>query len=162
MLGACSTTPQEPIHTVAHIDLQRYMGPWYVIASIPTSFEKNAYSAIESYSLNPDGTIAGTFTYRKGAFDGPLKEMKPHGFVLDSSNANWGMRVFGPIKAEYRISYINQDYSEVIVGRTKRDHVWIMARTPTISKAAYQHLVSEVGKLGYDTAKLEVVPQKGA
>lgn len=158
--GSAARAADEVIPTVPKLDLARYMGPWFVIASIPTSFEKSGYAQVESYRQNSDGTIAATFTLRKGSFDGPFKTMHPRGFVLDSSKANWGMRVIWPIKSEYRISYINAGYTEVIVGRSKRDHVWIMARTPTLPDADYQKLVKRVGDLGYDTALLWKVPQR--
>jgi len=136
------------------------MGSWYVLASIPTFLEKNAYGAVESYALNPDGTVAVDFSFHKGAFDGPLKTMHPKGFVLDSSNAVWGMRFIWPIKAEYRICYLESDYSAVIIGRTARDYVWIMARTPEVSAAEYAALVKRVAAMGYDVAKLRKVPQQ--
>jgi apolipoprotein D and lipocalin family protein len=148
------------IPTVPNLDLPRYMGPWFVIASIPTIFEKDGYAQVETYRLNPDGSIGATFTLRKHSFDGPFKTMHPRGFVEDPSNAHWGMRLVWPIKSEYRISYINSDYTQVIVGRSKRDHVWIMARTPTLPDAVYQKLVERVGSLGYDTTKLWKVPQR--
>jgi len=140
--------------------LERFMGSWYVLASIPTFLEKNAYGAVESYALNPDGTVAVDFSFHKGAFDGPLKTMHPKGFVLDSSNAVWGMRFIWPIKAEYRICYLESDYSAVIIGRTARDYVWIMARTPEVSAAEYAALVKRVAAMGYDVAKLRKVPQQ--
>ena len=56
----CTTGP--PIHTVDSVDLERFMGDWYVIANIPTFIEKNAYNAVESYRLAEDGTIETTFT----------------------------------------------------------------------------------------------------
>ena len=37
----------KPIHTVEKVDLERFMGDWYVIASIPTFIEKEAFNAIE-------------------------------------------------------------------------------------------------------------------
>ncbi len=159
LLG-CATTKHPPLPTVAHVDLERFMGPWYVLASIPTFLEKNAYDAVESYKLNDDGTVAVEFTFRKGGFDGPRKTMRPTGFVLDSSNAVWGMRFVWPIKAEYRICYLESDYSAVIIGRTARDYVWIMARTPKVSAAEYDSLVKRVVAMGYDTGKLRKVPQQ--
>ena len=146
--------------TVDHVDLERFMGAWYVIANIPTFLEKDAYNAVESYSLNDDGTIATDFTFRKGGFDGKLKEYDPKGFVLDKeSNALWGMRFVWPIKADYRIVYLNDDYTQTIIGRQARDYVWVMARTPTISDADYDKLVTLVESLGYDISKLKRVPQ---
>ncbi len=136
------------------------MGPWYVIANIPTFLEKEAYNAVETYRLNDDGTIATTFTFRKGGFDGKEKEYNPKAFVLDTeTNARWGMRFVWPIKADYRIVYLDQEYAQTIIGRQDRDYVWIMARTPTISDADYDRLIVRVSELGYDTAKVQRVPQ---
>ena len=147
--------------TVDHVDIDRFMGPWYVIANIPTFLEKGAHNAVERYSLNSDGTIATNFTFRKDGFDGKAKEYKPKGFILDAeTNARWGMRFVWPIKADYRIVYLDDDYTQTIIGRQNRDFVWIMARTPTISADDYDKLVAFVASLGYDMSKLERVPQR--
>ncbi len=160
LLASCASVPKTPIPTVSQIDLPRFMGDWYVIASIPTFLEKEAYGAVESYKLNADGTIATTFTFHKGSLDGPVKTMKPRGFVRDSTNAVWGMQFVWPVKAEYLIAYVSQGYTETIIARTARDYVWIMARTPTLPASEYQRLVDKVAALGYDTSKLRVVPQR--
>jgi apolipoprotein D and lipocalin family protein len=152
--------PQNPVPTVSHVDLPRFMGDWYVIASIPTFLEKNAYNAVESYHLDADGTIATTFSFHKGSFDGPQKTMKPRGWVRDESNAVWGMQFIWPIKAEYLIAYLNDEYTATIIARNARDYVWIMARTPELAPNEYQALVGEVGKMGYDPSKLQRVPQR--
>lgn len=158
--GGCATMKQPPIPTVDHVDIDKFLGSWYIIASIPTFFEKNAYNAVESYEQNSDGTIKTTFTFHKGSFDGPLKTMRPTGFIRDSSNAVWGMRIFWPIRSEYLIAHLNGDYSEAIIARNARDHVWIMARKPQISEADYSRLVQHAGALGYDIAKIQRVPQR--
>ena len=146
--------------TVEHVDIERFMGPWYVIANIPTFLEKGAHNAVETYSLNDDGTIATNFTYRKDGFNGKLKEYNPKAFVLDDpSNARWGMRFVWPIKADYRIVYLDEVYITTVIGRQSRDFVWIMARTPMISNLDYERLVSFVESIGYDTSKLVRVPQ---
>ena len=146
--------------TVDDVDLERFMGPLYVIANIPTFLEKDAYNAVETYSLNDDGTIATRFTFRKGGFDGDEKEYNPKGFVLDTeSNALWGMRFVWPIKADYRIVYLDNDYTQTVIGRQERDFVWIMARTPTISDQDYDRLIEFVESLGYDISKIQRVPQ---
>jgi apolipoprotein D and lipocalin family protein len=159
-LGALTAMSKEPVSTVSHVDLPRFMGTWYVIASIPTIFEKHAFNATESYALNPDGTIAVTFQFHKGSFDGPLKTMKPRGFVRDASAAYWGMQFFWPFKSEYRIAYLDDAYTRTIIARTARDYVWIMARQPQVSPAEYERLVKSVADLGYDTSKLILVPQR--
>ena len=150
-----------PMPTVPHVDLQRFMGDWYVIANIPTFIEKGAHNAVESYRLDADGSIATTFTFRAGAFDGPPKRYTPRGFVLDrQTNALWGMQFVWPIKADYRITYLAEDYSLTVISREQRDYVWIMARTPQISDANYRRMVELIGAQGYDTARIERVPQR--
>jgi apolipoprotein D and lipocalin family protein len=159
MLSACASAPTIP--TAKNVDLPRFMGDWYVIANIPTFPERDAYNAIESYKLDPDGSIATTFTFRKGAFDGPEKVMRPRGFVTDEkSNAVWGMQFVWPIKAEYLISHVDAGYTETIIARSSRDYVWIMARKPVLSEADYARLVQMVADLGYDMSKLQKVPQR--
>ena len=162
VVAATGCRSQPPIHTVDHVDLERFMGDWYVIAAIPSFIETEAYNAVESYRLDADGTVATTFRFNKGGFDGPLKTYAPRGFVKDASNAVWGMRFIWPIKAEYRIIYLSEDYTQTVIGRTKRDYVWIMARTPTIPEPDYQHLVSFMESQGYDPGKLRRVPQQPA
>ena len=159
ILSGCQT--MKPIHTVDYVDLKRFMGDWYVIASIPTFIETDAYNAIESYRLDKDGTVATTFRFNKGSLDGPLKEYHPRGFIRDTqTNAVWGMQFIWPFKAEYRIVYLNEDYSVTVIGRTKRDYVWIMAREPAIPTVEYAFILNYLKEQGYDITKLHKVPHK--
>jgi len=156
--GGCAT--HAPIRTAPKVDLNRFMGDWYVIGGVLTPFEKNAYNPVESYSLNEDGTIATTFRFNKGSFDGPEKEYHPKGFIRDSSsNAIWGMQFIWPIKADYRIVYLDPDYSQTIVGRNRRDFAWIMARSPTIPEDSYQEMVEILVAEGYPREKIRKAPQ---
>ncbi len=160
-LSCCRATPSLGIPTVEFVDLDRFMGDWYVIANIPTFLEKGAHNAVESYERNKDGTIATTFTFRAGSFDGPLKRFRPKGFVRDTrTNAVWGMQFVWPIKADYRIVYLNEDYTQTVIGRQKRDYVWIMARTPSIPEPDFERIVHLLSGLGYDVSRIEKVPQR--
>jgi apolipoprotein D and lipocalin family protein len=150
-----------PLKTVEKVDIARFMGPWYVIACIPTFIETEAYNGVESYRLEPDGSIDTVFTFNKGGFDGPLKRYNPRGFIVDRvNNSTWGMQFVWPIKAEYLITYLKDDYSQTVIGRNKRDYVWIMARTPQIPETDYQRIVQELAAQGYDLTKLRLVPQR--
>ena len=155
----CGSAPTIP--TVETLDLKRFMGDWYVIANIPTVFEKNAFNAIESYRLDSDGSIETTFRFNKGGFDGPEKIYHSRAFVVDKdSNAHWGMQFVWPFKAEYRVVFLSEDYSRTIIGRSKRDYVWIMAREPSIPDADYAKLLDLLKSYGYDTRLVQKVPQQ--
>jgi len=150
-----------PIQTVQSVDLDRFMGSWYVIASIPTFIEKDVYNGIESYRLAEDGTVETTFTFNKGGFDGPEKIYRPRGFIRDTeSNAVWGMQFVWPFKAEYRIIYLDKNYTQTVIGRTKRDYVWIMAREPSIPQADYGRILQFIEEQGYDLSKVQKIPQQ--
>ena len=158
-LAACTSVPETPMKTVENVDLQRFMGDWYVIANIPTFLERGAHNAVESYELLPDRKVATRFRFRDGAFDGPIKVYNPTGFIRDESNAVWGMQFIWPIKADYRIAHLDDEYTETIIARNQRDYVWIMARTPAISDEAYARMVELIDDIGYDVTRLRKVPQ---
>ena len=157
VIGCSATLP--PLKTVDKVDISRFMGPWYVIACIPTFIETEAYNGLETYRLDPDGTIDTVFTFNNGGFDGPLKSYNPRGFIVDTvNNSTWGMQFIWPFKSEFLITHLNEDYSQTVIGRTKRDYVWIMARTPQIPEADYLRLVKELEGQEYDIGKLRKVP----
>lgn len=161
LLGLVGCASHPPMDTVDYVDLPRFMGDWYVIANIPTFVEKGAHNALEQYQLDDDGTVATTFTFRKDAFDGPLKRYTPRGFIRDTeSNALWGMQFIWPFKGDFRIVYLDEDYQNTIIARQARDYVWIMSRSPQIDDATYQKLSQFVASIGYDVSKLQKVPQQ--
>ena len=160
LLSGCAHQPPT-ITAMDRVDLPRFMGDWYVIAHIPSRFERRAHNAIESYTLAPDGRVLTTFQYRNDGFDTALKTMRPVGTVRPGSgDAVWDMQFIWPIRAEYVISYVDADYRQTIIGRSKRDYAWVMARTPTISEAEYAHLQQKLRDLGYSLEGLRRVPQR--
>jgi len=160
-MTACQSKSFAPLRTESNVDLQRFMGDWYVIAAIPTFLETESYNAIERYELLPDNRIQTTFTFNKGDFDGPLKTYHPMGFVREGTgNAVWGMQFIWPIRAEYRIVFVDDDYTQTIIGRSKRDYVWIMARTPEIPESDYQRLLAMIEAEGYDLSQIRKIPHR--
>jgi apolipoprotein D and lipocalin family protein len=161
LVAGCASAPEmKPVTLVPKVDLPRFMGDWYVIANIPTFLEKGAHNAKDSYTLAPDGTIPTTFSFNADGFDGPRKSYDSKGFVMDGgANAVWGQQYIWPIKADYRISYLSADYTQTVITREKRDYVWIMSRTPTMPEADLAKLIAFVGTQGYDTSKIQRVPQ---
>ncbi|MEM1232351.1 MAG: lipocalin family protein [Pseudomonadota bacterium] len=158
LTGCVGRTASLP--TVAAVDLDRFMGDWYVIAHIPTILERNAFNAIERYEHNGD-RINTTFSFRNKGFDGDEKTYRPNAVIRDpATNAEWGMQFIWPFRSDFRIVYLDESYGVTVIGRNKRDYVWIMARQPQLPEAIYDALVREVAAMGYETGKLRRVPQK--
>jgi apolipoprotein D and lipocalin family protein len=150
-----------PIDRASDVDLDRFMGTWYVIAHIPTFIDRGGHNQVEHYALNPDGSIATTFSFNAGGFDGERKVYTPTGFVREGTgNAVWGMQFIWPIKAEYVIAALDEDYQVTIIARSKRDLVWLLARRPAMDAVDYQHWLSQIADLGYDIDTVVQVPQR--
>jgi len=162
MCTAAGTDRLPPIRPVPQVDLPRFMGTWYMIAAIPTVFEHDAWNAVQTYTLRPDGNIRTTLRFNKNAADGPLKRIHATALVRPGSDgAVWGVQIFWPLRSQYIVAWLKPDYSEMIVARDARDYAWVFARTPTVPAADWAMLRTRVAALGYDMAKLRKVPQAG-
>lgn len=147
------------IRTANKVELDLFMGDWYVVANIPTFIEKGAYNAVESYVRTSENVIDTTFSFNKGSFTGEKKQYNPTGFVTDDpSNAEWKMQFLWPFKSEYIIVYVDPDYQYTIIGRKKRDYLWIMARNPTIFPEQLQKLIDIAVAEGYDRSAIMTIP----
>jgi apolipoprotein D and lipocalin family protein len=160
-LSGCQHQRLAPVSLAGPVDIPRFMGDWYVIAHIPLLPERQAWNGIERYDLNSDGSIATTFSFRRGSADGKQKRYTPTAWVTDDpSNAVWKMQFLWPFKADFRIIWLDDDYQTTIIGRQKRDYVWIMARQPTIEDNIYQDMLQFLQQQGYDLSGLRKVPQQ--
>ena len=145
------------METVKQVDIPRFMGRWYVQASIPTLFERHARAPIEDYRLLDDGRILTTFSYHDRKPDGPLKSSQSIGFVDDPvTNARWKMQIIWPFRADYRIVYLDEAYQHAIIGRMKRDYLWIMSRSTVISETDLEGLMTFAGGLGYNKSLIRI------
>ncbi|TFG86075.1 MAG: hypothetical protein E4H19_06850 [Chromatiales bacterium] len=170
ILSACSTSGLPPLRgTDQAVALERFMGPWHVIASIPIDIpflpmfsEKGAHNGIESYSLTDDGTIETTYTFRQDGFDGPERVFRPRARSANPPlNSEWKMKFAWYLPAsDYLILRVDPDYQRTVIGVPDRKFVWIMSRTPTMPAAEYEEMVAWLKTIGYDTARLEQVPQR--
>ncbi len=161
LVGCASTS--KPLKTVAHVDLPRYMGDWRVIAIIPYFAEKGCVDSVESYALRKDGKIDNWFTYRKDSFDAPQKKFTALAWVHNTkTNAEWRVRFFGLITADYLVIDLDENYGWTVVGHPSRNYGWIMARARTLPDATYRDILKRLEAQGYDPARFVKVPQISA
>ena len=166
ILNGCATNNVLPLQAMDRkVDLERFMGDWYVIGFIPVTIpffsEEGAHNGLESYRLTDQGLIETTYTFRKGGFDGPQKRFTPRGWVHNKeTNAEWRMQFLWPFKAAYLIVYLDEDYQKTIIGVPDRDYVWIMSRDPDLSEAEYREMLGYVAGFAYDVERVQRVPQR--
>jgi len=152
---------KQPLRPVSHVDLQRYMGDWYVIANIPYFAEKNCVDSIESYALRTDGDIDNWFTCRKKSFDAPMKRISNALAVVDDkqSNAIWHVKFFKIISVRYVIIDLDPNYQWAVVAHPSRNYGWVLARTKRLDEATYQRALNSLASQGYDVTRFKKVPQ---
>lgn len=160
LMAGCQHRPLPPVAMADSVDIPRFMGSWFVLAHIPLAPEKNAWNGVEHYRLRDDGRIATTFVFRQGRADGERKDYHPVASIDPTDNALWKMQFLWPFKADFRVSWLDSDYQLTVIGRKKRDYVWVMARTPEISPERWQEMETFLTQQGYDLEKLRRVPQQ--
>ena len=151
----------QPIQPVSHVNLSRYMGRWYVIASIPSSAERGGHNAVETYRLNPDGSVCTWFRLRPGSFEAPVKLIHSTASIVPGTgNAQWSVHLYWLLRLQYLVGWLKPDYSQVMVVRDKRDYLWYMARTPQVSDTDYRAMLDRAKAMGYDVEKIVKMPQR--
>jgi len=144
---------------LTHVDLQKYMGKWYVIAAIPTEFDKEWNYMNEIYTLKKDGKVEMETTYFP---EGSTKQgiEKAKGFPdKESKNVKWKVQYVWPFKSDYLIEDVDAEYTHAIVGHPEKKFLYIMNRTGRMDEETYIRLLTHCGKKGYDLTKLRKIPQ---
>ncbi len=148
--------------TVDNVDIDRFMGRWYVIAGRFTFLEKGAHNAVEVYRWNKkEERIDVDFTFRKDSFDGELKSIPQKAWVHDQkTKAHWKVRPFWPLKFSYLVVALAPDYEWTAIGVPDQKYLWIMARSPVLPAGGLEKILAELKEKGYSVGDLVVVPQR--
>lgn len=149
-----------PLASQAKIDLERYMGRWWVIANIPYFAESGKVATADVYALKADGRIDNVFAYRK-AFDQPEQQMRAEARIYPGTDNNhWQVRFWGGlIRAELLILEISPDYQWALIGNPDRSLAWVFSRDQNMDDAQLTQLSERLRRYGYDPAMLKRVPQ---
>ena len=149
----------DTMKTVESVDLEKFMGKWFVIALVPNMIEKGATNSSDTYVLNKDGTIDITYDAIK---DGQARQIKQKGTVVNkTSNAEWTIQMRKPfvpfMKFPFKIVYVDDNYEYMAVGYPKNTMGWIMGRTSKITDEEYKKIMTSLEKLGYTKEQFEFV-----
>lgn len=160
IISACSDS--QPLETVASVDIDKYMGRWYDIASYPAVFQKGCRCTTAEYELITGKgyvrVINRCIRFKNG--ESKLTVARAKAFVADGSgNARLKVQFFWPFKADYYIIGLAEDYSWAIVGEPKRKYLWILGRDSLIPSRTYIKILKIIQSKGYDTANLVKTPQ---
>jgi apolipoprotein D and lipocalin family protein len=154
----CAEYP--PLEVVPRVDLARYAGKWYEIASLPVSQQEGCNCTTAEYSRIDDETIRVVNRCRKGGPTGSVDEATGKAFVVaGSNNAKLKVQFFWPFRGDYWVVDLAEDYSYAVVGTPNRKYFWILSRTPRMQPEILTTLLNRVRSKGFDTARAQVTNQ---
>ncbi len=145
--------------TANYVDIKKFMGKWYVIAGRFTPLEKNVYNGIEEYRYNDKkNRIDIDFSFNQNSLNGPLKKIPQKGWVVDEkTNAYWKVSPLWPLKFDYLVLDVAEDYSWTIIGVPSGKYLWIMSRQSHLSEETLTYLLNKISESGYPINSIERV-----
>ena len=156
-----SLSANPKLETVPYVDLAKYAGKWYEIASFPQRFQKGCQATTAEYTLTDKGYVVVENRCNRDSLNGEESYIKGKAFVEENSgNAKLKVQFFWPFRGKYWIIDLAEDYSYAVVGHPNRKYLWILARTPQMNEKLYQKITTPLAAKGFDLNKLQRTPQK--
>ena len=155
-----SATQSQPLQTVAQVNLQRYAGKWYEIASYPNIFQKGCHCTTATYTLSDKGYVIVENRCNRDSVKGKLSYIKGKAFVVkNSGNAKLKVQFFWPFRGDYWIIDLGEDYNYAVVSDPSKKYLWILSRTPKMAGEKYSEIIVRLNQMGFNIAKLHVTEQ---
>lgn len=158
----------QPLTTVASVDLPRYQGTWYQLALVPNRFQAQCVANTRAtYALQADGTVRVTNQCRMA--NGQESEAIGQARPAASATVKQGQLVppqlevrFAPqwlswlpmVWGDYWVIQLAADYRYVVVGEPKREFLWVLARSTSLTDADWIAINTRLKEQGYDPARL--------
>jgi apolipoprotein D and lipocalin family protein len=159
LLAACAHAGPggTPLRTVPSVDLDRYLGTWYEIASYPQWFQRDCVATTATYSQREDGRIRVVNACRDKSLNGRRRQAEGVAWVRDDdpSHAKLQVQFFWPFRGDYWIIELDPEYRYAVVGHPSRDFLWMLARSPQMDPALYRDLLQRIAAQGYDPSRLQ-------
>ncbi len=145
-----------PLRTVPKVELERYMGKWYEIASFPQWFQKGCTASTATYSLRNDGKVNVLNECRDKTLDGKMRQAKGKAWVVDKqTNSKLKVSFFWPFSGDYWIIDLAPGYEYAVIGHPKRTYLWILSRKPHMDTGTYEAILQRLKAQNYDLGPLK-------
>jgi len=137
------------------VDLEKYAGIWYEIASFPASFQKDCHCTTAEYQLTGKSYIRVINRCRRKAVDGKESGIKGRAYPVNgSNNTKLKVQFFWPFRGDYHIIMLAEDYSWAVVVSGQK-YLWILSRVPQMDEKLFQEITIKLSDYGYDMSRLQ-------
>lgn len=162
IVSACTGLP-DGVEPVKAFDINQYLGKWYEIARLDHSFERNLNHVSAEYSLRDDG---GVKVINRGYSTKTRAWKEAEGkayFARKPDEAYLKVSFFGPFYGSYIVFELDKEnYQHAFVTSYNKSYLWLLSRTPTVSKEILDRFIVKSRALGFDTDGLIFVDHKQA
>lgn len=156
------------VETASSVDLEKYLGTWYEVASIPQSFQKQCVTDTKAeYSKTDDGMIRVLNSCEK--LNGDISASEGRAKVIDTvSNSKLKVTFVKLVSwifsfgGSYWILDVDSGYNVALVGDPTRAYAWILSRQKQLTAAQWVDAEKTFKMKGYDTCKILTSAQKQA
>jgi apolipoprotein D and lipocalin family protein len=156
-----TTMEAQPLQTVPKVDLSKYAGKWFEIATFPQRFQKRCHCTTAEYTPTDKGYIIVENRCNKDSVNGKQTGIKGKAFVVENTgNAKLKVQFFWPFKGDYWIIDLADDYSYAVVSNPDKKSLWILSRTSKMDAAVYQQIITRLKEKGFDLTELKMTEQK--
>ncbi len=154
------TLKSQTLQTVPMVDLKKYAGKWYEIASYPQRFQKGCHGTTAEYTWSEKGYVIVENRCNKGSLTGKQSSIRGKAFVeKNSGNAKLKVQFFWPFKGKYWIIDLADDYSFAVVSHPNKKYLWILSRTTKLQDSTYRQILSRLKEKGFDLSKIQLTEQ---
>jgi apolipoprotein D and lipocalin family protein len=147
----------EDVGSVPQVDLGRYVGLWYEIASFPMFFQRKCVGDTTAEYAEKD---AGTISVRNRCRteDGFIEAEGRATVVPETGNGRLKVSFFWPFSSDYWIIGLDDEYRWALVGNPNRKYLWLLSRTPQLDAASVEKARDIAARQGFDLEKLRMTP----
>ena len=155
LLGMGGATGAQTVTAVPQLDLNRYMGSWYMVARLPDKREKQCIGgALVLYAI---GEKAGRFQM--------VTSCQTKGDNVDAHNASGKVAdkagdgklkvsYLWPFSQKYWVLAVGSEYAWALVGNPNHKELWVLSRTETMKSEVLDEVEGKAAAEGYDRGKM--------
>jgi apolipoprotein D and lipocalin family protein len=143
---------------VLSVDLARYTGKWFEIASFPMFFQRNCIGDTTAESAATDNRAISVRNRCRtvSGFD----EATGKATVVDGSgNSQLQVSFLWPFKADYWVLGLDPEYRWAVVGNPNRKYLWVLSRQPQLPPEQLEAALATAKAQGFDLAELDYTAQ---
>ena len=151
-------------NTVEDLQVERYVGKWYQVASTNPRFQENCFCVTAEYSVIAEDELSVVNSCRLNSVEGELDIVEGTARIPNLSEKSKLNVNFGGIRfpfPNYWVIEVGEAYEYAVVSSPFRNPIWILSREPSLPEATIEGIKSRLRENHFNTSALTPSVQEG-